>query len=214
MFSGSHCDARFFGAKKKNEKQQNFDTHHISHCINSYITHTTYFVGACMCAVLLIAGLRISALSQPPTAYLPKPVAILPPPPPPPPPHTHTHTHRDPTTPSVLIRRPSPLLPDAPHSLLPHSPLHPARAFWTFTVSSRAPSIRPPDQCKHRTPYPLHILHFPCPQLTPPLYLTHKTPPPIGGLVRFSTWGAQPRHPTDGSSPLTHQPINLHLPTP
>ena len=24
----------------------------------------------------------------------------------------------------------------------------------------------------------------------------------------FSTWGAQPRHPTDGSPPLTHQPID------
>ena len=70
----------------------------------------------CSCAVLLTAGLRISALSQPPNGFLLKPVAILlpqalsPPPPTfgsnpsptsllhyaPPPPHTHTHTSSPP----------------------------------------------------------------------------------------------------------------------
>ena len=179
--------------------------------------------------MLLIAGLRISALSQPPTGFLPKPVAILLPQALPPPP-------------SVLIRRPSPLLPYAPDSLLPLPPLHPDRAFWTLPVTLPvnhtfhfgSPStaytgpvihclpvplpsvIRPPDQCRPRTPYPFHILHPPAFNYPPPptpLYLTHKTPPTLTHWW-LSTWGAQPRHPTDRSPPLTHQPIDLHLPTP
>ena len=104
--------------------------------------------------------------------------------------------------------------------------------------------IRPPDQCRPRTPYPLLILHSPCPQLTPylpasphppppipqtptrhptthphpptippPPHQTHKTPPTLTHWW-FSTWGAQPCHPTDGCPPIMHQPTNLHLPTP
>ena len=79
--------------------------------------------------------------------------------------------------------------------------------------------IRPPDQCRPRTPYPLRIVHPPPPPPPPstipptPLYLTHKTPPTLTHWW-VSTWGAQPRHPTYGSQPLTHQPITLHLPTP
>ena len=73
------------------------------------------------CAVLLIAGLRVSALSQPPTGFLPKPVAILLPP--------------GPTPLSVLIRRPFPLLPYGLDSLLPPSPFIPAQAFLTFPVA-------------------------------------------------------------------------------
>ena len=174
------------------------------------------------CPVLLIAGLRISALSQPPTSFLPKPVATLPPPPPPPP---------QPYPTSVIIRRPSPyyLMPSTPSSPLP--PFIPTRALWTlpfwfpvhrlhwslsFTVSPvPLPSVfRPPDQCRPRTPYPLRILH-PLPSTNPPtpLYLTHKTLPTLNHWW-FGMWGAQPRHPTDGSPSLMHQPINLHLPTP
>ena len=97
---------------------------------------------------------------------------------------------------SVLIRRPTLLLhvPYAPSSLLPPSPLHPGPGlldpssgipcqphlpFW-FLVhhlhwSHHSPSppvplqsvIRPPDQCRPRSPYPLQILHSPCPQLYP-----------------------------------------------
>ena len=69
--------------------------------------------------------------------------------------------------------------------------------------------IRPPDQCRPRNPYNICLLHSPCPPT--PLYLTHTTPPTLTHWW-FSTWGAQHRHPTDGSLPLTHQPINLHPP--
>ena len=102
------------------------------------------------------------------------------------------------SAPSISVPRPSP-------TLVP-----------SFTVSPvPLPSvIRPPDQCRPRSPYTLRILHPPCPQLTPlSLYLTHKTPPTLT-YWWFSTWGAQPHHPTDRSPPLMHQPINLHLPTP
>ena len=92
--------------------------------------------------------------------------------------------------------------------------------------------IRPPDQCKLRTPYPLHILHFPCPQLTPlhppppppppppPLYLTQKFPPPIGGLVREGHSPVIPltdlRPSRTNPSICIYQPLNqthsVHLP--
>ena len=48
-----------------------------------------------LCTVLLVTGLHISALSQPPTGFLPKPVTILLPqalPPSPPPFCHHSHT--------------------------------------------------------------------------------------------------------------------------
>ena len=61
-----------------------------------------------VCAVLLIAGLRISALSQPPNDFILKSVDIL----------------LSPTPFSVLICLPSPLIPYAPDSLLPTPPVH------------------------------------------------------------------------------------------
>ena len=100
------------------------------------------------------------------------------PPPPPPPPFG--------SNPSSL-----PLLPYALDSLLSASPLHPGPGLLdpssdtpcqphfqfgspstlvpSFTVSPvPLPSvIHPPDQCRPWTPYPLRILHSPCPQLTP-----------------------------------------------
>ena len=130
-----------------------------------------------VCAVLLIAVFRISALSQPPTGFIPKPVTILLPPSP-------THPL------SVLIRRPSPLLPNAPES----PPLHPSpglldpssgtpcqqhvpfrfpvhRLHWSchsLSPTMPLPSvIRHPDQCRPRTPYPRRILH-PLPSTNPP----------------------------------------------
>ena len=62
---------------------------------------------------------------------------------------------------------------------------------------------------------PLPDVTFPLPSSNPhtPLYLTQTTPPTLAHWW-FSTWGAQPPHPTDGSPPLTHQPITLHLPAP
>ena len=69
---------------------------------------------------------------------------------------------------------------------------------------------RPAIRSTAHSPIPLPSTNSPT-----PLYLRHKTPPTCT-LTHwwFSMWGAQPRHPTDGSPPLTHQPINLHLPTP
>ena len=113
----------------------------------------------------------------------------------------------------------------------PSSPLHPGPGFLD-------PSSDTPCQPHLPFQFPLHRLHWsrhslspPCPFrpssilqtsvgpgllmpsafYTPPAlyYLTHKTPPTLTHWW-FSTWGAQPRHPTDGSLPLTHHPINLH----
>ena len=171
----------------------------------------------------MIAGLHISALSHPPTGFIPKPVAIFLPP--------------SLTALSVLIRHPSPLLPYAPDSLLPFIP---ARAFWTLqaalpvnhTFCFSSPSTAytclvidcPPPCLSH----PSSVLQtsvgpgllipsafYPPPSTNPPnpLYLTHKTPPTLTHWW-FSTWRAQSRHPTDGPPPLMHQPINLHLPSP
>ena len=54
--------------------------------------------------------------------------------------------------------------------------------------------------------YGKHLTPYPClPNTYNPLTLTHWW---------FSTWGTHTPHPTDGSPPLAHQPINLHLPTP
>ena len=101
------------------------------------------------CAVLLIAGLRISALEQPPTGFLPKPVAILLPQALPPL--------------SVLIRRPSPLLPYAPDSLLPPSPPSsrpgPSEPFQWHSLSTTLPFRFP----VHRLHWSHHSLSPPCP---------------------------------------------------
>ena len=86
------------------------------------------------------------------------------------------------------------------HSLSPPCPS-------SILQISVGPGIRIPSAF-----YTPPALNYPPPPPTP-LYLTHKTPPTLTHWW-FSTWGAQPRHPTDGSPPLTHQPINLHLPTP
>ena len=86
------------------------------------------------------------------------------------------------------------------HSLSPPCPFRPSSILQT-SVGPRL--LIPP--AFHTPP----ALNYP----PTPLYLTHKTPPTLTHWW-FSTWGAQPHHPTDGSLPLTHQPINLHLPTP
>ena len=67
-----------------------------------------------------------------------------------------------------------------------------------FTFYTPLPSTTPPPP----PPYP------PLPNTQNPAY----SDPYLHWW--FSMWGAQPSHPTDGSLPLTHQPINLHLPNP
>ena len=104
--------------------------------------------------MLLIAGLRISALSQPSTGFLPRPIAILLTPGPTPP-------H------SVLICRPPPppstLPPYAPSSLLPFPLFIPTRAFWTL------PATTPVNHTLHfgspSTAYTGSVIHClpPCP---------------------------------------------------
>ena len=78
-------------------------------------------MGVGLCAVLLIAGLRISALSQLPTGFLPKSQSL--------------YSSPKPCPPSPFGSNPSPLplLPYAPNSLLP--PFIPTRAFWTVQVA-------------------------------------------------------------------------------
>ena len=177
------------------------------------------------CVVLLVTGLRIShysnlplasSLSQslyspqvlPPTTIGSNPSSLP----------TTTLCPRLPPPPCPPSSRPGPSRPFQWHSLSPTPSISflrpPPTLVLSFTVSPvpHLSVIRPPDQCRPRTHYPYRILHSPCPQLTP-LYLTHTTPPTLTHWW-FSTWGAQPRHPTDGSPPLMHQPINLHLPTP
>ena len=178
--------------------------------------------------MLLIAGIRISALSQPPTGFLPKPVAILLPqalPPPPfgsnpsslPPYYPMPPTPSSPsprfiptgpsgpfqwhslsTTPSISVPRPPPTL--VPSFTVSPCPFRPSSVLQT----SVGPGLLIPS-----------TFYTPLPSTNPPtpLYLTHKTPPTLTHWW-FSTWEAQPRHPTDRSPPLTHQPIDLHLPTP
>ena len=133
-----------------------------------------------VCTVLLIPGLRISALSQPPAGFLPKPVAIFLPP--------------SPTPLSVLIRHPSlpttlcPRLPPPPCPLHPGpglldpssgTPFSPHLPLWLpdhclhwsrLSLSPTVPLpsvIHPPDQCRPRVRYPLCVLHSPCPILPP-----------------------------------------------
>ena len=138
---------------------------------------------------------------------------------------------------------PPPILPYAPDSLLSPPPFIPARAFWTLPVTlpvthtfhfgspstaytgpvihclppcSFRPSSVPQTSVSPGLLIP-SAFYTPLPTTTslphPHPYLTHKTPPTLTHWW-FSTWGAQSHHPTDGSPPLTHQPINLHLPTP
>ena len=133
------------------------------------------------CAVLLIAGLHISALEQPPTGFLPKPVAIPPPPP-------------RPYPLSVLIRRPSPLLPYAPSSLLPPPPFPPSSlpvtlpVNHTFHFGSPSPPTLVPSFTVSPCPFrPSSVLQtsvgpgllIPSAFYTPPAlnYPTYPTPP-------------------------------------
>ena len=95
------------------------------------------------------------------------------------------------------------------HSLSPPCPFRPS----SIRQTSVGPVLLIPSA--FYTPLPSTTPPPPPPHthtLTP-LYLAHKTPPTLTHWW-FSTWGAQPRHPTDRSPPLTHQPINLYLPTP
>ena len=119
-----------------------------------------------------------------------------------------------------------PLLPPPPFP--PSSRPGPSEPFQWHSLSTTLP-FRFPVHCLHRSPHslsspcpfrPSSILQtsvgpgllipsafftLPLPSTNPPtpLYLTHKTPPTLTHWW-FSTWGAQPRHPTDGSPPLTH----------
>ena len=104
------------------------------------------------CVVLMIAGLRISALQQPPTGFLPKPAAILLPPG---------------TTPlSVLIRRPPtphpyyPMPPTPPYPLPPSSRPGPTGPFqWHAPCQPHLPFRFP----VHRLYRSRHSMYPPCP---------------------------------------------------
>ena len=118
-----------------------------------------------------------------------------------------------PCQPHLPFRFPVHCLHWSRHSLSPPCPFHPpcvlqtsvgpglliSSAFYTPPALNYPPPPPPPHTHTHT--------HSPTP--TPPLYLTHKTKtPPTLTHWWFSTWGAQPRHPTDGSLPLhapTHQ---------
>ena len=143
--------------------------------------------------MLLIAGLRISALSQPPTGFIPKPVIILLP-------------QALPHPLSVLICRPSPLLPYAPSSLLPLSPglldpsngtpYQPHLSFWYpvhhlhWSHHSLSPTVPPPsiicppDQCKPQDSLSPPHFTIPLPSITP-----HKSVP----SPRFSPCRSPPQ---------------------
>ena len=91
---------------------------------------------------------------------------------------------------------------------LPLCPFHPSSVLQaSIGPGLLIPPPPPPPPPPHFT------LLLPSTNPPTPLYLTHKTPPTLTHWW-FSTWRAQPRHPTDGSPPLTHKPINLQLPTP
>ena len=111
---------------------------------------------------------------------------------------------------SISVLRPPPTLVQS--FTVPPCPFRPS----SIPQTSVGPGLLIPSAF-----YTPPALNYPRPH---PLYLTHKTPPTLIHWW-FSTWGAHPRHPTDRSrgaqprhptdrSPLSHQPINLHLPTP
>ena len=133
------------------------------------------------CALLLIAGLRISALSQPPTDTTLKSVIILPP---------HGPTPTPPPPPSVLIHLPFPLLPydlNSPHPFPPSSRHVPSGTLQSATHSASPPSPSPtlalsltvtlspplrsvahhPDQYRPDTLGPFSRVRSPCPHLPP-----------------------------------------------
>ena len=117
------------------------------HTENDFRVVRVVVVGTCAC----VRGApdrrspHFSTVEQPPSGFLLKPVAIVPPPPPL----------------SVLIRRFSPLLPHAPDSPLSPSPLHPGRGL--LDPSSGTP-------CQPHLPFrfPVHHLHWSRHSLSPP----------------------------------------------
>ena len=165
----------------------------------------------------------LAALGQPPSDTTH--VSVTKPRPPPCPP---SGTNPVPLPPTTLC----------PDSLLPPSPFHPGPGLQDPSSVTPCQQHLPFRFPVHRLHWSCHSLSPLCPFrpssvlqtsvdpgllipsafYTPPalnypptpLYLTHTTPPTLTHWW-FSTRGAQPRHPTDGFLPLTHQPINLHL---